>query len=418
MRKHLRSCQSRKASGHAIPYPEPRGRKRRACDQCARSKRACNFEHPCDTCSLRSLPCSYHRADHGTGSELGTNLVLAALQDDWLEGFMDLDYLESVPDAGHARENPELLSPPTVPLSSFAREHVGHCEAGMIAPGVAAIWRVLQTQNFEFLLNFEMGGGIDRVFNFMTSREQECDMLNLDTFTLPPVLVDDSAATFSDMQGPGGACSFKETVEWIFDPLLPQAKAIWERLFRRSHSHESRTSNECQDPLFINQCVEFFNPASLRRLLVSYWDRWHWHCPIIHKPSFDISQVPIEMIMVLSLLGAFVSFDGQQAVEARQWLDVVEQLVFSMPWLSRNSPRGLEPCLPREKKLRMIQTALLICVLQTWEGSSSTQSRVRELRYPHLVQVYCTGRRVAGFVNADQSIGLSRSRLSLRRSCT
>ncbi|EHK22084.1 uncharacterized protein TRIVIDRAFT_151205, partial [Trichoderma virens Gv29-8] len=61
LRKHWKTCVFREAIGHPIPSPELRGRKRRACDQCAISKRACNVELPCGTCSLKGSSCSYRR---------------------------------------------------------------------------------------------------------------------------------------------------------------------------------------------------------------------------------------------------------------------------------------------------------------------------------------------------------------------
>ncbi|PTB49680.1 hypothetical protein M431DRAFT_67740, partial [Trichoderma harzianum CBS 226.95] len=61
LRKHWKTCLLRKAAGHSVPNPATRGRKRRACDQCASSKRACDFNSPCGTCSVRGSSCSYCR---------------------------------------------------------------------------------------------------------------------------------------------------------------------------------------------------------------------------------------------------------------------------------------------------------------------------------------------------------------------
>lgn len=61
VRKHWKSCLLRKVTGGPLPDLELPERKRRACDNCASSKRACSLDMPCRTCVLKELPCSYLR---------------------------------------------------------------------------------------------------------------------------------------------------------------------------------------------------------------------------------------------------------------------------------------------------------------------------------------------------------------------
>ncbi|KAF2659040.1 hypothetical protein K491DRAFT_702508 [Lophiostoma macrostomum CBS 122681] len=244
------------------------------------------------------------------------------------------------------------------------------------APSSAVRRHTLRVENFEFLINFEMGGGINRIFNFVTSLDQ---ISNVDSFFPPSSPLHSGFVIDEDCQKRERSSNLAQAVEWLFDPLIPQAKAIWEKLLKRPHDHNVK---------FNDRCIEFFNPPTLRRLLDSYWRRWHWHCPIIHLPSLDLSQIPTEMVMVMSLLGAFVSLDNQDVEKARQWLDVTEDLVFSIPWLSRHDfPRKIEPPLTLETKLRLMQTAHLISALQIWEGTESARTRIRDVRYLHLIQV-------------------------------
>ncbi|KAK3045941.1 hypothetical protein LTR09_012533 [Extremus antarcticus] len=263
----------------------------------------------------------------------------------------------------------KLLSPPLDSLPERSAELLKRHHCG--------------TESFEFLLNFEMGGGINRVFNFYTSLES--DYLNLDynESSLELLFVGpthaDSPGTDSDI------CQIQST-QWLFDPLLPHAKAVWEQLPHLSRSGISEHTSTGQ--LATNQCIEFFNPKNLRRLLGLYWTNWHFHCPIVHQATLNVLELPMEMVVVMALLGACVSCDDGDVSKARQWLDPVEELIFAHPWLSKDkSPDVSESVHLRLTKLRMLQTALLICVLQTWEGTEAARLRVRELRYTRLVKV-------------------------------
>ncbi|KAH7110285.1 hypothetical protein EDB81DRAFT_672204 [Dactylonectria macrodidyma] len=152
------------------------------------------------------------------------------------------------------------------------------------------------------------------------------------------------------------------SVELLFDPLLTQAKAIWEKLLYSSQP--STHGLVFDDQGTTNQCIELFNPKNLRRLLNTYWTRWHYHCPIIHRASLDLAHIPTEMIMVMCLLGACVSLDSSDAEKARQWLDPTEAFIFSLPWLSRDKAAGETVSqMSCVTKLRLLQTGLLICVL-------------------------------------------------------
>jgi hypothetical protein len=66
--RHYRSCASR--GPRPVPSPSKRGKKRKACDHCARSKLFCDFELPCETCLVSSKPCTYGRV---ANDSLGPN---------------------------------------------------------------------------------------------------------------------------------------------------------------------------------------------------------------------------------------------------------------------------------------------------------------------------------------------------------
>ncbi|KAK4077028.1 transcriptional regulator family: Fungal Specific TF [Trichoderma aggressivum f. europaeum] len=247
-------------------------------------------------------------------------------------------------------------------------------------------FQVFEAERFEFLLNFTLCGGLDISFNFLTSSEKGISTAYFDTFlTIDDLLSIDYEAGGKWVKESEERSRVTKTMEWLFDPLLPQTKEICEKLLNLPGIDELVTGNHVQS--LDEQCLEFFNPLNLRRLLNTYWKRWHRNCPVIHPPSFDPSQAPAELVLVLALIGACVSKYPNDVQNARKWLEPVEKLVFSLPWLSRETQGSrADPTLTRYAKLRILQTVILMCALQTWEGSEKSKERIRKFRFPFVAQ--------------------------------
>lgn len=379
LRKHWKSCFLRKTMGYPMPKPEVCGRKRRSCDQCATSKRACNFESPCSTCSSKGSSCSYQRMSPQQMT------AISSCDTSWIDEAPILGQLDHWPESDSestkTTNHPESLPLPT-PLTM----------APLISPNYpslilqqAARWtylRTYETESFEFLLNMAPCNGLDRTFNFQTSSEKGHGNWQSDNFMISEDLLDINSCQWQDSKDPTHVI---RVAEWLFDPLLPQTKKICEKLLLSSGQAGAGTNSRTQS--LTEECIEFFNPRNIHRLLGLYWKRWHWNCPIIHPSSFEPTQAPAELIMVMTLIGACVSEDAQDVQMARKWLDSAERLIFSLPWLSQeNSGSHMDISLTQDTKLGLLQTAILISVLQTWEGSDLARSRIRKCRYPYVAQ--------------------------------
>ncbi|KAH7079786.1 hypothetical protein FB567DRAFT_129066 [Paraphoma chrysanthemicola] len=374
-----------------MPDPEIKGRKRRACDQCASSKRACDFSLPCETCTAKGLTCSNRRTAERKLSEVGHDANTGSESQIGIHHgtSISLDFWDC--SAGTRAETQSvtntLLQIPSPTMTAISTSCLTDANGFYDDPTSQSIFG---SESFDFLLNFELKGGIDRAFNFATSLEQFCQKYDL---SLPFSLTDEGhLAVFAHtrIQEPKRSESLLPTVQWLFDPLLPQTKAILEILLEESprRDAEEADGDEHGDRLLLlsNQCIRLFNPPSLRRFISLYWTKWHWHCPIIHQPSVDIAQMPTAMVIVMGLIGASMSSDREDIDEVRRWLDPTEKAIFAMPWLSRENYVNQRQPLSRESKLRCLQMGHLICALQIWEGNDLARKRVIELRYPQLVQ--------------------------------
>lgn len=82
-------------------------------------------------------------------------------------------------------------------------------------------------------------------------------------------------------------------VEYLDDPLFAQTKAIWDsfRVSRIRSSQNILLSVEEAD-LSDERCLHFFSPWNLKRFIGFFWNEWYPHCPIIHKPTFDLLCAP------------------------------------------------------------------------------------------------------------------------------
>ncbi|KAL5093741.1 hypothetical protein Trisim1_010466 [Trichoderma cf. simile WF8] len=381
LRKHWKSCLLRKAVGQPIPSPELRGRKRRACDQCSASKRACNLESPCGTCALKGCSCSYRRMS----SQWTATPKSAAFS--WIDEAVSLGAIralvEGEEDATAPMRPGTISTPPSLPMSAFSTPAI-HLDGPSAQQTATWIYmQVFQSEEFEFLMNFISCDGLNQSFNFLTTPEKGSDDWNLNDILSFHDLLGADYDVDSDSWGVSEKPSqINKAVEWLFDPLLTQTKAICKKLLHSSDTDACLPKGVTQS---LDECIEFFNPQSLRRLLDIYWKRWHSNCPIIHPSTFEASQAPTELIMVMALIGAFVSVDRQDAENARRWLDSTERLIFMLPWLSQEDDVSRkEFALTLDTKLRLLQAAILISVLQTWEGTDSARKRIMKLRYPYV----------------------------------
>lgn len=142
--------------------------------------------------------------------------------------------------------------------------------------------------------------------------------------------------------------------------------------------------------------LEFFNPYNLEEHLKQYWDRWAPHCPMIHKPSFDVQHVRSELLLVMIIAGALHSSDTQVVRHARSWLDVAERVIFQHPFLSgvKGHAWNEETEISPREELDMLQSALLISVLQNFEGSPESRKAIRQRQYNNVILVSISDFRI------------------------
>lgn len=135
------------------------------------------------------------------------------------------------------------------------------------------------------------------------------------------------------------------------------------------------------------ESTAFFSSGNISRYAELFWDRWYRHCPIIHKPSFDLGGCSIMLLATIALVGACMSPLESDHQSAKRFLDVVEDVIFSQQLFSEGSPvsKSLGNSQENYGQVQILQATYFISVLQKWEGNNEAKLRIQQHRFTAFV---------------------------------
>lgn len=389
------------------------GKKVTACDQCAQSKRACDSKAPCSICTVKHQACTYERQKSAskpqdqkiavTSTSHGENEPASEFNYDFLDdlnlasnsSFQNpteeelLDWDWNIPlGSPYSDESPDpaqIQNYSLQPNSGFDQlppNKVTELIRGNSAP----------QGPFDFLLHFTRTTGLRATFNYKRQRCHTAVGLPQEssaTFNSANILEEESFTTARQLRKDqeNVRVSLVSFIEYLDDPLFAQTKSIWDsfRVSRIRTSQNILLSTE-EAEASDERCLQFFSPSNLRRFIRLFWDEWYPHCPIIHRPTFDLLSVPPLLLVPMAVIGACMSPIPQEINSGKRWLDFTEELVFSHPLLSAEAIESdvSESDMP---PLRVLQAAYVTCILLNWEGSDTMKRRVRHHRFNAVVSV-------------------------------
>ncbi|KAJ4991812.1 hypothetical protein SVAN01_02662 [Stagonosporopsis vannaccii] len=390
LRKHWKGCSLRKLLGEAIPAQLPPGRRRRACDRCAANKQGCDQKVPCGNCATRSETCSYVRA--------------SSISFSWNDISNPLDV-----ETWNFQFTPTTLGRFPAVLSTKRNEQRLRIDYGCRSQDTSdrPHSRTCHFQ-IDFIIRLANSSGLYHVFNYSSPDEHAQSMIESSLFESlidwqETPWLDTDLESFDDRSDPS-AIPTSLMASWISHPLFSQSASLWgaiqeNPLFTSSipAAPDAQSTQDCS-------YIEFFNPFNLEKYLRLFWGQWSLHCPIIHKPSFDIKDTPTFMILVMVLIGCLMSNNTEDASNARKWLEVAEWTVFQHMslWSTFAQSSGEDFVALSRDKLRLLQSALLVCTVQRWEGLKESKERIRDQRFPAVV----AAARDLGFDRATHSTDL------------
>ena len=220
------------------------------------------------------------------------------------------------------------------------------------------------------------------------------------------VQVDSGDTLYSEQGQPSQRLHISGFLNDLADPIFLRTRAIW--LHLRESSLKVRPNTRVyslEQPTDVSRsarCLEFFSPANLKSFIDIFWDDWYPHCPIIHRPSFNISRASDALLMVMALTGAALSPRRDDAELAREWFDSAEQFAFQeLSGLNELEEDNVCNQHSMQTDLSTLQASFLMCCLQNWEGNKEAKTRIRRQRYSSLIEAA----RTIGFGNATHEGG-------------
>jgi hypothetical protein len=247
----------------------------------------------------------------------------------------------------------------------------------------------------DFLINFTRATGLNEAYNYngnkLSSDIDTCfddgtvlDVSYCGTAASNPFVcyLDDlETALFGDVHTSTGVHpSLIQSEEMIGE----KTSLLWSALQAKQNSlaHD-------QTLISVHEWLSFFSPLNLNRYLSLFWDRWHHHCPILHRATFDLSNCSPLLFATMALLGACMSSLRLDQQGAKGMLDAVEELLFSHSLFSESSILELKDKdqVPTREQLQILQAACFMCLLQKWEGGTEAKLRIQRQRFTTFVAV-------------------------------
>lgn len=406
MRKHYKSCPVRLQRGDPVPDSVPPGRVSTSCDGCAIARKACDCGQPCSTCTAKQQLCTYKRSRPSIGPGVSQDdAVNIPRADDSILRNNDLEDCTLYPDPAY----PDMLEPDwwrwdddAEPSALFMDRQAILGRERMLQS--ATPWVLQNTgTKFDFLLNFTTSSGLKSAFNysrrpFIPSTSHLAETFhpsNRPDTAVPGQVWEDSDR---DSQTTPSVSSLKDIpvgdnvdfcvenmIDWLDDPLFNRTRETWNEL-RRQYPPHLGSPNSKDESRRNKECLGFFSPCNLRRFVALYWDRWSPHCPMLHRPTFDILEVPNILLVPICLMGAFMSTNEADVEEARNWLDIAERYVFSDALLCLG-PADIQQQTYQVPPLKIVQAGYIMCLVQNWEGDDLAKRRIRQQRLAMVVAV-------------------------------
>ena len=395
-------------------YPKTRGKKPKACDRCARLRRACTSTQPCVACAQHRSKCTYNRV-HQVRGERGTE-YRQHQADIPLSAFENQHF--AAPTTSNEVTGTYALEPVAVhhqPTSLGSTIHDTHrhssLEVGYLPdydtgalyclPKALSFPRptdldIDELKSFPFLRKMASTDGLGNVFECGTLSQRSVIAGNMrcaNSFYLDDLESMPMATDWLDPTSGGIPLETGNLILEVPPELVSKSGAIVSRIVqatacdrytcRRKFLRGDTWEKELA-------CQVFFSPTHLKRYLSLYWSSWHPNWPVMHKPSFSTVTAAPVLVAAMAVIGACLSTVEDDCALAKLVFDAVEDTVFDDEAFAVDQlPISQE--YPQTKDLRtrldILLAAYCVCLYQTWEGDKRAKRRVIRQRYNQVIGV-------------------------------
>lgn len=351
-RRHSKTCQSR--GDKLLPSELKRGRKTQSCTSCACAKSRCDGDSPCRRCANKGLRCSYHRGNDDVRNSALNDAILA-----------------DTTNANSAQEmsTPEVADVPkfnTIPvpfLLNFTDPHKHtipeYFESTSLTKSTPEMQDTAGIADFE--VEFD---------TWITTISQVFPIWDINDGNV----LHDSVQPF--MRSSGWGIAYDDTLQ---SQSLP-AHSVLDQRADELASH--------LEPLGLSSATKeaIFGSGKLSIFVQAYFDYWHRHCPILHRPSFHPESTHLSLLLAVSLMGAMYRSEFSADL-ARECVHIAEEYIFEhQDFKSLLGPRNTSWPVEQSKDcLQVLQAAFTVGVMNNWGIDAKSRRRLRLQRYPQIV---------------------------------
>ncbi|OQE14720.1 hypothetical protein PENSTE_c033G04949 [Penicillium steckii] len=138
------------------------------------------------------------------------------------------------------------------------------------------------------------------------------------------------------------------------------------------------------ETLDIMELTSLLGVSNISAFISAFFHSLHWHLPIVHFPTFDPGNVSNSLLLAIFMAGAAYTAPLERASMSPWLLDVAEEYIFRKVSNLPATPPPKDPAtlLPT---VQLIQSALIIEMLQFGRDDMQTRRRIRIVRNPCLV---------------------------------
>ncbi|KAJ5836528.1 hypothetical protein N7447_002554 [Penicillium robsamsonii] len=342
-RRHIKTC-AKKFNQPAPPAAKP-GRKRHSCELCFFAKASCDRNRPCSRCRSLGRQCTF--------------------------------VAQEIPSRDPSCSAVASLSP------SIVTSRVSSRDSG----------------SFSFLRHFanpsfqEDRLAIGETAKCSVRRNLETLNSHIEDALVP---TDPISALDEDFQLTSFPFQVPSTLPFFTDDLLQcspgtlfpsklsnQLSEIMTELVETSKSM-GLGGTGMLSPLDFMELSTLLGVSNISASISAFFHSLHWHLPVVHFPTFDPGNISNSLLLSIFLSGATYTIPLDGGTLPSGLLDVAEEYIFRK--IVDLSPLAL----PKDQShllssVQLIQSALIIEMLQFGQDNMQTRRRIRIVRHPCLV---------------------------------
>jgi hypothetical protein len=149
---------------------------------------------------------------------------------------------------------------------------------------------------------------------------------------------------------------------------------------------------EGQPMLELGPTISQLDSPELVSLVDLFFQHYHKHCPIIHRPSFQPADCPPALLLAVVALGGMYAPEKPRVERMRSLLDVIELYIYNLPGLREEYLQSFDLSkaadeLHLHSQFQVLQSAYLIVVAQYFSGNIAAKRRARRQRFMRILDV-------------------------------